>query len=229
MQSRCGALKELVFEMPLRGTHFPKAVLDHAQVLHLLRFDTEGYLIICKMPRRLWVWKRKEFPRGGPRNLVVKAIGEYGDDVLVQVSGSWLGKEEKHSPEGSRSFEFFKSLERLPLYQLKPPTVVGNTIRVSMVGENSELKRLLEGLDEAGQPFKIISLGNFTGKADSPLLSLTLQQSRVLRLAQTMGYYDIPRRSSTQDLAHILGMDKGTVGDHLRRAEKHIFMSLLGS
>jgi DNA-binding CsgD family transcriptional regulator len=223
-------MKELVFELRLSGAHLPKPILDHSQVLHLLRFDTDGYLMICKMPRRIWEDRKGEFPTGGPRRLVAKVIGDSsGDDVLLQVSGLWISEHERQSPEQSRSFEFFKSLERLPVYQLKPPTIEGNSIRIFAVGESSDLRKLLKGLEEVGQPFKVIKLDHYAARGDSPLLSLTLQQSRVLRLAQTLGYYDVPRRKSTQDLARILGMDKGTVGDHLRRAEKHVFDSLLRS
>lgn len=42
-----------------------------------------------------------------------------------------------------------------------------------------------------------------------------------------MGYYEIPRRTSTQDLAKMLEMDKATVGEHLRRAEKNVFDKLI--
>jgi len=223
-------LRELVFEIHLSGKHMPKEVLDHSQVLHLLRFDTDGYLMICAMPRRVWNAKKSSLPSGGPRKLMVKPLGEEsGDRMLLQVSGQWIGEEEKRSPERSRTFEFFKSLERLPLYPLKPPTIEGNSIRVTAVAENSEIKQLLSGLKKIGIAFKVIRLDNFQAKNNSPLLQLTLQQSRILRLAQTMGYYDIPRRTSTEDLARILGMDKGTVGEHLRRAEKHVFENLLSS
>jgi len=223
-------MRELVFEIQLTGRHLPKEVLDHSQVLHLLRFDTDGYLMICKMPKKVWEEKRKSFPTGGPRKLVVKSLGDYsGDYVLLQVSGLWLGEEERKLPERSRSFWFFKSLENLPLYPLRPPTIEGNSIRLHAVAESSEIKQLLNGLKKIDISLKVIKLDDFEGKNDSPLLQLTVRQSRVLRLAQTMGYYDIPRRASTEDLAKILGMDKGTVGDHLRRAEKHVFESLLVS
>jgi len=42
-----------------------------------------------------------------------------------------------------------------------------------------------------------------------------------------MGYYDVPKKARVEDIARLLGMDKGTVGEHLRRAEKHVFDHLL--
>jgi predicted DNA binding protein len=44
----------------------------------------------------------------------------------------------------------------------------------------------------------------------------------VLRLAHGMGYYNDPWRIGTWELARILKMDKGTAGDRIRRAEKHV-------
>jgi predicted DNA binding protein len=52
---------------------------------------------------------------------------------------------------------------------------------------------------------------------------------RVLRLAYAEGYYDIPRTVSTELLARLLRMDKGTVGEHLRRAEKNLMDFLMTS
>jgi predicted DNA binding protein len=41
-----------------------------------------------------------------------------------------------------------------------------------------------------------------------------------------LGYYEIPRRQKTEDLARILDMDTATIGEHIRRAEKHVFDEL---
>jgi len=38
-----------------------------------------------------------------------------------------------------------------------------------------------------------------------------------------MGYYDIPRKTSTEELARVMGMEKATAGEHLRRGEKKVF------
>jgi len=221
-------MRELIFEIPITGTHAPKEILENSQVLHLLRFGTEGYLMICKMSKQLWDAKKKTFHTGGPRKLVVKNLGSHsGDSVLLQVSGLWLGESERRDPKLYKAFEFFTSMEKSPLYALKPPTIDGNLVRMSAVAEESTIKWLLTGLKEMNIRFKINHLGDFKPRNESALLQLTMQQSRILRLAHTMGYYDIPRRTSTEGLARILGMDKGTVGDHLRRAEKHVFDDLL--
>jgi predicted DNA binding protein len=82
-------------------------------------------------------------------------------------------------------------------------------------------------MKHAGIPFEVASLGSSRAREESPLGDLTARQAEVLRLAHSMGYYDVPKKVGIEDIAHMLGKDKGTVGEHLRRAEKHVFDQLL--
>jgi predicted DNA binding protein len=50
---------------------------------------------------------------------------------------------------------------------------------------------------------------------------------RILRLAYVGGYYCVPRKISTEQLANLLKMEKGNVGEHLRRTEKNIMGFLM--
>ena len=47
------------------------------------------------------------------------------------------------------------------------------------------------------------------------------------RLAYVEGYYDVSRKISPEELAKLLKVEKGTVGEHLRRAEKNIIDFLM--
>lgn len=67
----------------------------------------------------------------------------------------------------------------------------------------------------------------------SPLLSLdevlpelTDRQQEVLSLAIEAGYYELPRETTTERLADELGVNRRTVEDHLRRAERKLVTSL---
>lgn len=68
----------------------------------------------------------------------------------------------------------------------------------------------------------------------SPLLSLedvlpelTTRQQEVLTLAVERGYYDLPRETTTAELASDLEIGRRTVEDHLRRAERKLLMALV--
>ena len=64
---------------------------------------------------------------------------------------------------------------------------------------------------------------------DRPLLDpggvvpdLTARQREVLTLALEDGYYEIPRETSTAEIAATVGIERRTAEDHLRRAERKL-------
>ncbi|OVE83063.1 helix-turn-helix domain-containing protein [Natronolimnobius baerhuensis] len=62
---------------------------------------------------------------------------------------------------------------------------------------------------------------------DDVLPELTERQRDVLTLAVEWGYYDLPRETTTADLADEIGVSRRTVEDHLRRAERKLLTSLV--
>jgi predicted DNA binding protein len=79
------------------------------------------------------------------------------------------------------------------------------------------LPLFLQRLHRKGVNYKIEDL--------SPLTSprgITARQQNVLRSALELGYYDFPKRVSTEELANKMGIKSGTVVEILRRAEKNV-------
>lgn len=75
----------------------------------------------------------------------------------------------------------------------------------------------LQRLHKKGVDYKIGDL--------SPLSStkgITTRQQKVLRSALELGYYDFPKRITTEELASKLGVSAATVAEILRRAEKNV-------
>jgi predicted DNA binding protein len=228
-------MQELALEIPLNLTEsdFPIELLQRAKILHMLKFDSSGYLFICKMSALEWTAYSEKSPShtvqsSTKKKIVIKVLGKIKPGpVLLQVSGRWIGRDEKTKIDQSRAFGFFRSMERSSYYALEKPTISEHSISLTVVAEGDRIKRLLNGLKEFNIPYKVKKLGKLGTREHSTLGELTLQQTRVLKLAHTLGYYDIPRRTNTEDLARILRMDKATVGEHLRRAEKHVFDKLI--
>jgi predicted DNA binding protein len=57
--------------------------------------------------------------------------------------------------------------------------------------------------------------------------TLTERQREVVRTAYSMGYYEVPRSSSTEDVAERVGLDPSTVAEHLQRAEQNLLGEIL--
>jgi predicted DNA binding protein len=69
---------------------------------------------------------------------------------------------------------------------------------------------------------------------DAPLLTvdallpdLSPRQREVFATAHGLGYYELPRETTTADVAKVVGIERRTAEDHLRRAEKKMVDELV--
>lgn len=56
---------------------------------------------------------------------------------------------------------------------------------------------------------------------------LTDRQQEVMQTAFDMGYYEVPREVSTEEITGTLELDPSTVAEHLQRAERNVLSQLL--
>lgn len=101
------------------------------------------------------------------------------------------------------------------------PTVVDQGLLLSLVGSQETIRRVLRNFEAAGVVPDLTRLGDYDGGA-SPLDALTDRQLEVLQTAYEMGFYDVPRQTTTDEIAAEIGIDGGTVSEHLQRAERNI-------
>lgn len=99
-------------------------------------------------------------------------------------------------------------------------------LELTLFGEDAGLQHLIDGFpDEVDVTLE--RAGEYQSDMGDPAGQLTDRQQEILRTALTAGYYDIPRRATQRDLAVELGLSRGTIGDHLRRAEAKIIRSII--
>jgi DNA-binding CsgD family transcriptional regulator len=107
-----------------------------------------------------------------------------------------------------------------------PIRETANGLEVTLFGEDAALQQLIAGFP-AEVDVTLERAGNFQPDMGNPAGQLTDRQKEILRIALAAGYYDIPRRITQRDLAAELGLSRGTIGDHLRRAEAKIIRSVI--
>jgi predicted DNA binding protein len=90
-----------------------------------------------------------------------------------------------------------------------------------------QINELLKSLQKAGIAYKIISLTDAKFSLSSLLSVLTSKQREVLAKAFLNGYYDIPRKMRSDELAKKLGMRNATFVAHRRKAEKRLLTEIL--
>ncbi|WP_336037756.1 helix-turn-helix domain-containing protein [Halobacterium yunchengense] len=89
-----------------------------------------------------------------------------------------------------------------------------------VVGDADDLRGLLEAL-----PASVDATVERVGEYDRPRgsgASLTDRQREVVAAAVDLGYYDVPREATLEDVAAELDVAASTVSDHLRKAEAEV-------
>lgn len=106
------------------------------------------------------------------------------------------------------------------------PDLSDDRATMSLVGPQGAISRTIDEYEAAGVPTELRKLGPYDGR-DRPLDDLTDRQREVIRTAFEMGYFEVPREASTDDVADELGLDSSTVAEHLQRAERNLLARLL--
>ncbi|MGD2249250.1 MAG: helix-turn-helix domain-containing protein [Candidatus Methanofastidiosia archaeon] len=107
-----------------------------------------------------------------------------------------------------------------------PFSISKEKIVVTCVVKNEILKQFLDIINELGE-FKTVSFKHTSFSEYNILSCLTTRQKEVVTTAQKSGYYDMPRKISTEELSKKLGIGTSTTLEHLRKAEHRILSSIL--
>lgn len=106
-----------------------------------------------------------------------------------------------------------------------PASITEEKFIFSFIGDTEGIRELIQLIETLGH-IKIKSVQNYPFPDIDLLSSLTERQKEIISLAKTTGYYDIPRKISTEDLSDKLGISKSTLIEHIRKAENRIVSSL---
>ena len=86
---------------------------------------------------------------------------------------------------------------------------------------------MLKALQKQGLTYKIISLSDVKVSPSALLDLLTDKQREVLAAAFKQGYYDIPRKMRSDELALKLHMRNATFVAHRRKTERQLMAEIL--
>jgi predicted DNA binding protein len=101
-------------------------------------------------------------------------------------------------------------------------------VKVTSLGDASQVREALRSLDRARLHYRVLSLMDARFSPSSPLGLLTEKQRRVLTKAYELGYYDRPKRIDSERLARELNITKSTLVAHRRKAERRLLAEILG-
>lgn len=105
-----------------------------------------------------------------------------------------------------------------------PAYLEGNRLVFSILGEKKALSSFLTLLKRITGDLTILRIQDHTYNDESVLSELTDRQKEILIKAKQSGYYEIPRKITTMELAKEFGISKTAILEHLRKAERKIMM-----
>jgi DNA-binding MarR family transcriptional regulator len=212
-------MKRLAIEVPYERfwVRFFGRYADRVRVeegVKCFKCDSEGFALICTV--RLL---------GGVTLADLKRSG-----LIDGIETLYEGK------DGSQTIFFFghyppirEGRQSEPrVFQAEPPEFVdANRLKYVLVGEEKELQAFLHRAERGNLAPKILSLTQVGPKTDTIMSSLTPRQRQVLVAAFGLGYYDIPKKVSSGAVAKLLKMDKSTLAEHLRKAERKMIKGVI--
>ena len=107
-----------------------------------------------------------------------------------------------------------------------PITYTTQGLQLTVFGEDAALQRMVTAIPD-DVSLRLERTGEYQSGMRDSAWQLTDRQQEIVRAAITAGYYEIPRRATQRDLATELGLSRGTIGEHLRRAEAKIIQSVV--
>lgn len=112
-------------------------------------------------------------------------------------------------------------------YLFPPIGIREGKVKISFLGDEKQVREFLDKIDKAKIRYKVVMLTDAAFSPISPLNQLTEKQQKVLITAYKLGYYDIPRKINSEQLAKKLDMSTSTLVEHLRKAERYLLANIL--
>ena len=194
--------------------------LKTLEVLQFLRFNIEEFSAICRIEP-----EDNSYDFG---DLIAKTIVPVDNFSSAQIlerekSGSYIVfVKHKPIPIGFG----FSPLKGDGGYLVSTEIHEGK-IKMTYLGTVKQIKNILAELKQNGPPYRIVSLTDANFSLHSPLNSLTEKQRRVLTTAYKSGYYSLPRKIGSEQLAKKLNIHKSALATHRRKAELRLIAEVL--
>lgn len=147
---------------------------------------------------------------------ILSVIRSEGDRHICLV----LGRETK---ETANTFDD----SGLNLIYTAPSLISEDKVIVSFISGQDEMLRFFELVKARVGKVINVTFKQATYEKKDYLGILTGKQREILAAAYRYGYYDIPRRISSEQLSKKVNISKPTLLEHLRKAERRIIVELL--
>lgn len=197
----------------------PLDIIDHTEVLDILKVDLEkGYKIVLVKMFMKPGHSITELEKSESVTILSKLHEE--DNAITCLM---QGKPPIHV--FSKLGEIAKQFNVNVIWDT-PSRMQGRDIVMSAIGDENALNKIATACKLLGKIEKLSFTKTFLDEIDM-LHCLTDKQRDILISAKKQGYYEYPRKVSTDLLSKQVGLSKATTVEHLRKAENRIMSQIL--
>ncbi len=166
---------------------------------------------------------------GGPQDTIVEELERHPDVRSYNVFE--VGDDEHHVyvhvDHGEPVVELLSLADDQKLIVDTPMEFTDDGgVRVTVMGEQETLRDAIDTLPEDVE-FEIEQVGRYSPEDDRLLSLLTDRQREALEVAVDLGYYDVPRRATHEEVAEAMGCAPSTAAEHLRKLESRLAHALV--
>ena len=98
-------------------------------------------------------------------------------------------------------------------------------LRAHIVGEEDLIREVIPKVPD-GIGLNLEQISDYVPEEERLFAMLTDRQQETLQAALEVGYYEVPRQATHQDVADYLDRSDGTVGEHLRKIEAKVMAAI---
>ena len=220
-------MKRLTLEFPyqelwarLFGPNYNR--IEILEAVKSLKCDFEGLAVICRIR-----FKDKRMSAG---DLVGKGAIRSVETLFKDKDGSLTvfieGRPVVHAPRELRGRD--PNVLRPGLVAEGPPEFVDvDRMRVRFLCRDEEVPKILDFYEKSKVSHRLLEIARLQSASGSDLSRLTARQRQALLAAYNLGYYDVPRKISSEELAKRLKLGTSTYAEHLRKAERRLLSGVL--
>lgn len=166
----------------------------------------------------------------GDADILVPEIGDHPDVISYDL----LDAEDEqfhlylHIRPGNPAGTLMALAQKYALMIDTPMEFTGRgALRLTIIGAHDMVKQAIDELPK-GVSVSVDQVGSYTPDRQDTLSDLTERQLEVFRKAVELGYYEIPRKATHEDIADDMACAPSTVDEHLRKAESRVLRTLVG-
>ena len=192
----------------------PLRQVESFEILHILRQDPEQFAVIAGIAFKEPSYRLEDLLPTRREVQILERDTEGAYTVFIKARPQdW--------PRPSR-------ITTVGGYLLSPLEIRDGRVRLTFLGNAKQVRGLIKMFEKAGAHYKVVSISDAMFSPTSPLHRLTEKQRRVIIASYRMGYYDMPRKASSKQLAGKLNLGSSTLIAHRRKAERRLLADLIG-